>query len=82
MPFLACGSKEEHAFFCRFGDFVAKTTEKEVPFRHCRRRFHRAFSDLRRVLNPGGRIIPNSGHDGMGYVLKGFLLAPLMAQQE
>lgn len=43
---------------------------------------NRAFADLRRVLTPQGRIIPNSGHGGMGYVIKGFLLAPLMAQQE
>jgi NADPH:quinone reductase-like Zn-dependent oxidoreductase len=43
---------------------------------------NRAFSDLRRVLTPRGRIIPNSGHGGMSYVFKGFLLAPLMAQQE
>lgn len=43
---------------------------------------NRAFADLRRVLTPRGRIIPNSGHGGMGYVIKGFLLAPFMAQQE
>ncbi|NCC93826.1 MAG: MBL fold metallo-hydrolase [Opitutae bacterium] len=43
---------------------------------------NRAFADLRRVLTPQGRIIPNSGHGGMGYVIKGFLLAPLLAQQE
>jgi len=43
---------------------------------------NRAFSDLRRVLKPQGRIIPNSGHGGMRYVLKGFLLAPFMSQQE
>jgi NADPH:quinone reductase-like Zn-dependent oxidoreductase len=43
---------------------------------------NRAFADLRRVLTPRGRIIPNSGHAGMAYVFKGFLLAPFMAQQE
>ena len=42
---------------------------------------NRAFSDLRRALKPQGRIIPNSGHGGMRYVLKGFLLAPFMSQQ-
>jgi NADPH:quinone reductase-like Zn-dependent oxidoreductase len=42
----------------------------------------RAFSDLRRVLKPQGKIIPNSGHGGMGYVIKAFLLAPFMRQQE
>lgn len=43
---------------------------------------NRAFSDLRRVLTPQGRIIPNSGHGGMSYVVKAFLLAPFMRQQE
>lgn len=43
---------------------------------------NRAFSDLRRVLQPQGRIIPNSGHGGMSYVLKAFLLSPFMRQQD
>jgi NADPH:quinone reductase-like Zn-dependent oxidoreductase len=43
---------------------------------------NRAFSDLRRALTPQGRILPNSGHGGMTYVLKAFLLAPLMRQQD
>jgi NADPH:quinone reductase-like Zn-dependent oxidoreductase len=41
----------------------------------------RSFSDLRRVLAPQGIIIPNSGHGGMSYVFKAFLLAPFMSQQ-
>jgi NADPH:quinone reductase-like Zn-dependent oxidoreductase len=41
----------------------------------------RSFSDLRRALTPQGMIIPNSGHGGMGYVIKAFLLSPLMRQQ-
>ena len=40
-----------------------------------------SFSDLRRALTPQGIIIPNSGHSGMGYVIKAFLLAPFMRQQ-
>lgn len=43
---------------------------------------NRAFSDMRRVLAPQGRIIPNSGHGGMSYVLKAFLLSPFMRQQD
>ncbi len=35
----------------------------------------RSFSDLRRSLTPQGKIIPNSGHAGMGYVFKAFALA-------
>jgi NADPH:quinone reductase-like Zn-dependent oxidoreductase len=42
---------------------------------------NRAFSDLRRALTPQGLIVPNSGHGGMTYVLKAFLLAPFMRQQ-
>ncbi len=43
---------------------------------------NRAFSDMRRVLTPQGHIIPNSGHGGMSYVIKAFLLAPFMRQQD
>jgi NADPH:quinone reductase-like Zn-dependent oxidoreductase len=35
----------------------------------------RSFSDLRRTLTPQGKIIPNSGHAGMGYVFKAYALA-------
>lgn len=43
---------------------------------------NRSFSSLRRVLTPQGVIIPNSGHGGMSYVFKAFLLAPFLRQQE
>jgi len=39
-----------------------------------------SFSDLRRTLTPHGIIIPNSGHGGMGYVIKAFLLSPFIHQ--
>lgn len=39
-----------------------------------------SFSSLRRALTPQGLIIPNSGHGGMGYVIKAFLLAPFLRQ--
>jgi NADPH:quinone reductase-like Zn-dependent oxidoreductase len=42
----------------------------------------RSFSDLRRALTPQGIIIPNSGHGGMSYVFKAFLLSPFMRQQQ
>ena len=42
---------------------------------------NRSFSDLRRALTPQGIIIPNSGHGGMGYVFKAYLLSPFMHQQ-
>lgn len=38
----------------------------------------RSFSDLRRALAPQGRIIPNSGHGGMSYVFKAYLLSLIM----
>jgi NADPH:quinone reductase-like Zn-dependent oxidoreductase len=40
-----------------------------------------SFADLRRALTPQGVVIPNSGHSGMGYVIKAFLLSPFMHQQ-
>jgi NADPH:quinone reductase-like Zn-dependent oxidoreductase len=41
-----------------------------------------SFADYRRVLEPGGTLMPNSGHAGMGYVLKAFLLPLFVRQQE
>jgi NADPH:quinone reductase-like Zn-dependent oxidoreductase len=41
---------------------------------------NRSFSDLRRALTPQGTVIPNSGHSGMGYVFKAFLLSLFMRQ--
>lgn len=40
----------------------------------------RSFADLRRALTPQGKIIPNSGHGGMSYVFKSFLLSLIMRQ--
>jgi len=40
----------------------------------------RSFSDYRRVLTPQGIHLPNTGHAGMGYVLKAYLLSALMRQ--
>lgn len=40
----------------------------------------RSFADLRRVLTPQGKIIPNSGHGGMTYVFKAYLLSLIMPQ--
>ena len=39
-----------------------------------------SFADLRRALTPQGRIIPNSGHGGMSYVFKAYLLSLIMRQ--
>jgi NADPH:quinone reductase-like Zn-dependent oxidoreductase len=41
-----------------------------------------SFSEMMRVLTPQGRIVPNSGHGGMGYVFKAFLLAPFLRPLE
>ena len=40
----------------------------------------RSFSELRRALTPRGVIVPNSGHGGMSYVLKAFVLSPFTRQ--
>ncbi|UCE01096.1 MAG: NAD(P)-dependent alcohol dehydrogenase [Chloroflexota bacterium] len=39
-----------------------------------------AFSDYRRALAPGGTHLPNTGHGGMGYVIKAYMLSALMSQ--
>jgi len=38
----------------------------------------RSFSDCRRVLLPGGIHLPNTGHAGMSYVFKAYILSMLM----
>jgi NADPH:quinone reductase-like Zn-dependent oxidoreductase len=40
----------------------------------------RSFSDCRRALTPQGRLIPNTGHAGMGYVVKAFALSAVVRQ--
>jgi len=40
----------------------------------------RPFADLRRALTPQGKVVPNSGHAGMGYVFKAIALSLVMRQ--
>jgi NADPH:quinone reductase-like Zn-dependent oxidoreductase len=40
-----------------------------------------SFAEYRRVLEPGGTLMPSSGHAGMGYVLKAFLLSLFVRRQ-
>ncbi len=40
----------------------------------------RSFADLRRALTPQGKVIPNSGHAGMGYVFKAIALSVVKRQ--
>jgi len=42
---------------------------------------NRSFSDCRRALTPGGTLLPNTGHAGMGYVIMAFLLSVFVRQQ-
>jgi len=41
----------------------------------------RSFADLRRALTPQGKVIPNSGHAGMGYVFKAYALSLVRRRQ-
>jgi len=41
---------------------------------------NRSFSDYRRALAPGGIHLPNTGHGGMRYVIKAYVLSALMRQ--
>ena len=40
-----------------------------------------SLSDLRRALTPQGTHIPNSGHSGLGYIIKAFVLSLFVRQQ-
>jgi NADPH:quinone reductase-like Zn-dependent oxidoreductase len=40
-----------------------------------------SFAAYRRVLNADGILIPSSGHGGMGYIFKAFLLSLFMRKQ-
>jgi NADPH:quinone reductase-like Zn-dependent oxidoreductase len=40
-----------------------------------------SFSDCRHALTPQGTLIPNSGHAGMGYVVKALVLSLFVRQQ-
>jgi NADPH:quinone reductase-like Zn-dependent oxidoreductase len=40
-----------------------------------------SFSDCRRALTPQGILIPNTGHAGMGYIVKAFVLSAFVRQQ-
>ena len=42
---------------------------------------NRSLSDCRRALTPQGTLIPNSGHAGMGYVVKAFVLSMFVRRQ-
>jgi NADPH:quinone reductase-like Zn-dependent oxidoreductase len=39
-----------------------------------------SFAACRRALAPGGIHLPNTGHGGMGYVIKAYILSALMRQ--
>jgi NADPH:quinone reductase-like Zn-dependent oxidoreductase len=39
-----------------------------------------SFADCRRVLTPGGTHLPNTGHGGMGYVIKAYALSAFNRQ--
>jgi NADPH:quinone reductase-like Zn-dependent oxidoreductase len=40
-----------------------------------------SLSDFRRTLTPQGTLIPNSGHAGMGYIIKAFVVSLFVRQQ-
>ncbi len=40
-----------------------------------------SFAAYRRVLRPGGTLLPSSGHAGMGYIFKAFLLSLFVRRQ-
>lgn len=67
----------EHVFDYTKEDFVQSERRYDLILDNVA---SRSFSDLRSVLTPRGVIISNSGHSGMGYVFKAFLLSIFMRQ--
>jgi NADPH:quinone reductase-like Zn-dependent oxidoreductase len=68
-------------------DHVVDYTQED--FTHGPRRYdlildnvgNRPFAACRRVLAPGGVVLPNTGHAGMGYVLAAFARSVFVRQQ-
>jgi NADPH:quinone reductase-like Zn-dependent oxidoreductase len=42
---------------------------------------NRSFADYRRALAPGGTLLPNTGHAGMGYIVKSLVRSAFVRQQ-
>jgi len=42
---------------------------------------NRSFAECRRALSPGGTLLPNTGHAGMGYVIMAFARSVFVRQQ-
>ena len=42
---------------------------------------NRSFADCGRALTPQGRLLPNTGHAGLGYVVKAFIRSLFMRRQ-
>jgi NADPH:quinone reductase-like Zn-dependent oxidoreductase len=42
---------------------------------------NRSFSDCRRALTPQGTLIPNTGHAGIGYIVKALVVSLFVRQQ-
>jgi NADPH:quinone reductase-like Zn-dependent oxidoreductase len=68
-------------------DFVVDYTKEDFSRGH--RRYdiildnvgNRAFADCRRALTPGGIVLPNTGHAGMGYVIMAAIRSTYVRQQ-
>jgi NADPH:quinone reductase-like Zn-dependent oxidoreductase len=81
-----CSTRNVDMVFSLGADDVVDYTQKD--FTQNGRRYDlildnvasHSFSDLMRVLTPQGLVVPNSGHAGMGYVFKAFLLSPFLRQ--
>ena len=82
-----CSTKNVDMVLSIGADHVIDYTKKD--FTQSKQRYdlildnvaNHSLSDLRRALTPQGTIIPNSGHAGMGYVIKAFVLSVFMRQQ-
>ena len=68
----------DHVIDYTHEDFVAGGPRYDVILDNVA---NRSLSDLRRALTPRGILIPNSGHGGMGYVVKAAVLSVFLRKQ-
>jgi NADPH:quinone reductase-like Zn-dependent oxidoreductase len=81
-----CSGKNADLVRSLGADHVIDYTQEDFTKRHERYDLimdqvgNHKLSDLRRVLAPEGRIQPNTGHGGMGYVFRSMVLSVFMRQ--
>jgi NADPH:quinone reductase-like Zn-dependent oxidoreductase len=82
-----CSSRNVELVRSLGADYVVDYTKED--FARSPRRYdlildnvgNRSFGDCRHVLTPAGKVLPNTGHAGMGYILKAIVRSVFVRQQ-